>query len=65
MVPRSARPRFSEPHSSIQNLDGRKRGRTHQFYEAVAFEEVFMADVSLRLLAHLRAIPYLTSLLEP
>ena len=34
VVPRS--------HSSVKNFDCGKRGRTHQFYEAVSFEEVFM-----------------------
>ena len=33
---------FSDPHSSVKNFDGGKRGRTHQFHEAVAFEEYFM-----------------------
>ena len=42
MVPHTARRGFSEPHSSVKNFDGSKRGRTHQFYEAVAPEEVFM-----------------------
>ena len=42
MVPRTARRGFSEPHSSVMDFDGGKRGRAHQFCEAVAFEEVFM-----------------------
>ena len=42
VVPRSARRGFGEPHFSVKKIDGHKRGRMRQFYEAVIFEEVFM-----------------------
>ena len=41
------------------SYDGDKRGRMRQFYEAVAFDQKFLwSDVSLRVLADPRAVPY-------
>ena len=57
---RALRAADSASRISPLNFHGGKRGRTHQFCEAVAFDQEFSwSDVSLRLLADLRAIPYL------
>ena len=48
------------PRISPFSFDGDKRGRVRQFHEAVAIDQKFFwSDVSLRLLADPRAIPYL------
>ena len=62
VVPRSRAPRAADSASRISPLsfDGNKRGRMRQFYEAVAYDQKFLwSNVSLRLLADPRAVPYL------
>ena len=57
---RALRAADSASRTSPLSFDGDKRGRMRQFYEAVAFDQKFLwSDVSLRLLADPRAIPYL------
>ena len=56
---RALRPADSASRISPSSFDGDKRGRMRQFYEAVAFDHKFLwADVTLRLLADPRAVPY-------
>ena len=57
---RALRAADSASRISPVSVDGDKRGRMRQFYEAVAFDQKFLwSDASLRLLADPRATPYL------